>query len=197
MTEDLTSIDGVGPAIAEQLREAGFETVADVEGATVDELADVHMLGESSAEAILEGNDEPHGGRDSTFTDELARRAISAAEKGKSQAGIEREVGVGDRTIFGDDGWIDQEFTFVDEDGEQRQFSRALRRARGRGEDDWIHQGRDEDGDSSFAKFMLASSYDYKKTEKREVTGDGGGPVQVTFEEEVVETPWEPDEGGE
>ena len=29
MTEDLTDIDGVGPAIAEQLRGAGFETVAD------------------------------------------------------------------------------------------------------------------------------------------------------------------------
>ena len=30
MTEDLISIDGVGDAIAEQLRGAGFETVADV-----------------------------------------------------------------------------------------------------------------------------------------------------------------------
>ena len=44
------------------------------------------------------------------------------------------------------------------------------------------------------AKFLLASSFDYKKTEKREHTGDGGGPVEVEFHEEVVETPWEPDE---
>ena len=38
MSEDLTSIDGVGPAIAEQLRGAGFETVADVHDADVEAL---------------------------------------------------------------------------------------------------------------------------------------------------------------
>jgi len=32
MTEDLISIDGVGDAIAEQLRDAGYETVDAVEG---------------------------------------------------------------------------------------------------------------------------------------------------------------------
>lgn len=31
-------------------------------------------------------------------------------------------------------------------------------------------------------------------SETREHVGDGGGPVEVTFNEEVVETPWEPDE---
>lgn len=30
-------------------------------------------------------------------------------------------------------------------------------------------------------------------TETREVTGDGGGPVEVNFHEEIVETPWSPD----
>lgn len=197
MTEDLTTIKGVGDSIAEQLQKAGFDTVADVQDASVEELADVHLVGEASAEAILEDDETGHGGRPSAFTDELARRAIQAAEKGKSQAGVEREVGVGDRTIFGDDGWVDQDLTFEDEDGEKREFSRALRRARGRGEDDWINEGRGDDGDSSFAKFMLASSYDYKKTEKHEVTGDDGGPVEVTFNEEVVDTPWEPDGGAE
>ena len=49
MTEDLTDIDGVGPALAEQLRGAGFETVADVHDADVDDLAGVHLLGEKSA----------------------------------------------------------------------------------------------------------------------------------------------------
>lgn len=142
-------------------------------------------------------DDVENPGRPSTFTDELARRAIDAAETGKSEAGIEREVGVGDRTIFGDDGWVDQGHTFVDEDGQKRDFSRALRRARARGEDEWLDEGRGEDGDSSFAKFMLASSYDYKKTEKHEHTGDGGGPVEVTWNEEVVETPWDADEDTE
>jgi len=29
------------------------------------------------------------------------------------------------------------------------------------------------------------------KTETTEVTGDGGGPVEVNFTEEIVETPWD------
>jgi hypothetical protein len=136
--------------------------------------------------------DNPHG-RPSAFSDELARRAIAAAEKGKSEGGIEREVGVGDRTIFGDDGWVDQAHTFVDADGTERDFSRALRRARARGEDEWLDEGRSDDGDSSFAKFMLASSYDYKKTEKKEVTGEDGGPVEVELNETIVETSYESD----
>jgi len=57
MTDDLTTLDGIGPAIAEQLRESGFETVDDVLDADVEELAAVHMLGESSAAAILDGGD--------------------------------------------------------------------------------------------------------------------------------------------
>jgi large subunit ribosomal protein L32e len=39
--EDLTDISGVGPARADDLREAGYETVADVRGASQGELADV------------------------------------------------------------------------------------------------------------------------------------------------------------
>jgi hypothetical protein len=44
------------------------------------------------------------------------------------------------------------------------------------------------------AKFLLASSFDYKKTEQREVTGEGGGPVSVDITETVVETPHSDDE---
>ena len=36
---------------------------------------------------------------------------------------------------------------------------------------------------------------DHGPTETREVTGDGGGPVEVEFHEEIVETPWAADEG--
>lgn len=130
------------------------------------------------------------GGRPSTFTDELAQQAITAAEKGKSESGIEREVGVGHRTIFGDDGWVDQDLTFTDNGGETREFSSAIRRARARGEDDWVAEGRGEDGDTSFAKFMLSTSYGYVKTEKREVSGEGGGPVEISINESIVETPY-------
>ena len=65
MTEDLTEIDGVGDAIAEQLRDAGFETVADVQDASVDELAQVHLIGSAKAKAILGKNKSALGGRKS------------------------------------------------------------------------------------------------------------------------------------
>jgi uncharacterized membrane protein len=39
--EALTDLDGIGPARADKLRDAGFETVADVRGASQDQLADV------------------------------------------------------------------------------------------------------------------------------------------------------------
>jgi len=121
---------------------------------------------------------ESHGGhasghgRPSAFTDKRARAAVAAAEKGKSESGVEREVGVGERTIFGPEGWIEQDLTFTDTDGTERDFSRALRRARAQGEDEWIREGRGEVGDSSFAKFMLSTSYDYVKTERREIEAE-------------------------
>ena len=118
------------------------------------------------------GSDGGGFGRPTEYTEEKAHIAINAARSGKSRAGVEREVGVGRDTIFGDGGWIDQDHTFVDEDGNTRHFSVALRRARGDGEDTWIGQGRHPDADSSFAKFMLATSYDYVKTERREVDAD-------------------------
>ncbi|PHQ44673.1 hypothetical protein DJ68_17385 [Halorubrum sp. C3] len=172
MTEDLTEIDGVGDAIAEQLREAGFDTVADVEDATVDELADVHMLGEASAKAILNGDDVGHRGRPSEFTDQRARAAIEAAREGKSKAGCERDAGVADGTIGN---WLDADPTFTDANGDEKQFFRAFRRARGDGESLYIVQGRDPDGDveAPFAKYMLSTSYEYKKTEKQEVEHSG------------------------
>jgi hypothetical protein len=125
--------------------------------------------------------ENPHG-RPSEFTDDLARAAIDAAETGKSESGVEREVGVGERTIFGPDGWVNQDLTFVGADGTERDFSRALRRARARGEDEWIDEGRGENGDSSFAKFMLSTSYGYVKTEKREVDMDADVDGDVTAE---------------
>lgn len=38
---ELTDLDGIGPARADKLRDAGFETLADVRGASQEELADV------------------------------------------------------------------------------------------------------------------------------------------------------------
>ena len=150
MTDDLTTIDGVGDAIAEQLREAGFDTVADVEDATVDELADVHLIGEASAKAILNGDDEAHGGRPSML-DEYEDELLAAARKGLPSAGIARVAGVGVSTLHE---WRD----------EHDQFSESLERARAKAERELI-----EDVD---AEFVLERSYGYVKTERLEADID-------------------------
>ena len=150
MTEDLTEIDGVGDAIAEQLREAGFETVADVEDATVDDLADVHLIGEASAKAILDGDDEAHGGRPSMLN-EYEDDLLAAAREGLTYEGIARVAGVGVSTLHE---WRD----------DHEDFSESLERARAKAERDLI-----EDVD---AKFVLERSYGYVKTERLEADID-------------------------
>lgn len=150
MTEDLTEVDGVGDAIAEQLREAGFDTVADVQDATVDELADVHLIGEASAKAILNGDDEAHGGRPSML-DEYEDELLAAARKGLTYEGIARVAGVGVSTLHE---WRD----------EHDQFSESLERARAKAERELI-----EDVD---AEFVLERSYGYVKTERLEADID-------------------------
>ena len=73
--EDLTDISGVGDAKADALREAGYETVDHVRGASQDELADVEDIGmalaarikadvgdlevSDEAEAVVEEEEEP------------------------------------------------------------------------------------------------------------------------------------------
>ena len=184
MTEDLTDIDGVGPAIAEQLRGAGFETVADVLAASVDDLAGVHMLGESSAKAILGDDDGATKGKDFALDEGDHDTLTEAAETGLSKRGCARAAGVSHTAL--------QRYLDAHDD-----FRASFAQARSRGETELIVGGlRDEDFDTSMAKFILATSFDYKKTEKREVegsmehTGEGGGPMEVTVRRER----YDPDE---
>ena len=182
MTEDLISIDGVGDAIAEQLRDAGYETVAAVESATVDELADVHLLGEASARDILGEADGSTKGRDFAITEDDHDDLLQAAKTGLSLRGCARAAGVSHSQLR----------RYLDA---HEEFRSSFERARAHGEAELIEGGlRDEDVDTSMAKFLLASSFDYKKTEQREVTGEGGGPVSVDITETVVETPHSDDE---
>ncbi|SEQ31285.1 helix-hairpin-helix domain-containing protein [Natrinema salaciae] len=149
MTEDLTEIDGVGPAIAEALEEAGFETVDDVLTASVDELAAIHMLGESSAASILEDEDGGKGrpSKLEKYEDDI----FEAARQGLTYEGIARVAGVGVSTLH--------DWREAHED-----FSESLERARSEAERELI-----QDVD---AEFVLERSYGYVKTEKREVDMD-------------------------
>ena len=131
------------------------------------------------------------GGRPSKFTDERAREAIAAAELGKSIAGCGRDAGVDEKTVRN---WRDTEgIAFEGPDGNEYDFFRAFRRARGSGETYYIREGRRAEGevDPSFAKFMLASSYDYTKTEKQEledVSEDGKGfGTTIVLDSEYVD----------
>lgn len=54
----LTAIDGVGDAKAEALVEAGFETVADIQDASEDDLSEAEGVGDAFAERIKEGASE-------------------------------------------------------------------------------------------------------------------------------------------
>jgi len=146
-----------------------------------------HPAGSCPVASHSDDDAENGQGRPSKFTDDRAQDAIEAAREGLSKAGCERAAGVGDGTLTN---WLEADPTFTDVDGEERQFLRAFRRARRVGESSLVEGGLyDDDVDSSMAKFLLASSFDYKKTEQREVTGDGGGPVEIAINETVVETP--------
>lgn len=110
-------------------------------------------------------------GRPTKFTDERARAAIKAArEEGKSIRGCERAAGVGEGTLRD---WLEADRQFTTKDGLTDSFSRAFAQARAQGESEWIEEGRSPEGDASFAKFMLASSYDYKETAKTELEHSG------------------------
>nr|WP_239640562.1 helix-hairpin-helix domain-containing protein [Halococcus morrhuae] len=54
----LTAIDGVGDAKAGALVEAGFESVADIQDASEDDLAEAEGVGDAFAERIKEGASE-------------------------------------------------------------------------------------------------------------------------------------------
>lgn len=117
-----------------------------------------------------EHTDIDPGGRPTKFNDERAQDAIHAALEGKSEAGCARAAGVQPSTIAN---WKDSDPSFEDGNGTQKGFLEAFTRARAKGESELIHGGmRDPDVDSSFAKFLLASSFDYVKEEKREVDMD-------------------------
>ena len=127
-------------------------------------------------------------GRPTSFTDELAREAVDAVSDAYSTAAVEEQIGVGRGTIDNGDAsdgdWLSQDLTYVDKDGNERDFSEAFRRARGDTHAELIRAGiYSDDADSSFIKFILSTSYGHKKTEKREHehAGEGGGPLEVVI----------------
>lgn len=121
--------------------------------------------------------DRVREGRPSTFEDHR-EDCLEAAERGLTYEGIARVAGVGLSTL---NDWRD----------EHPEFDEELERRRAIGEQKLVErvaQKRPE--------FILERSYDYIKTEKREIegehehTGEGGGPIEVTVRRER----YDPDE---
>lgn len=114
-------------------------------------------------------------GRPFTLSEDDHDAILQAAREGKSESGCARAAGVDWHQL---DNYLDA----------TPEFRRSFAQARAQGESVLLQGGlRDPDVDSSMAKFLLASSFDYVKAEKREVTGEGGGAVEVVINESVVE----------
>lgn len=99
---------------------------------------------------------------------------LDAARRGKSKRDCARAGGVSKDSL---QRYIDAHDEFRD----------SFRRARAKGSDRLIEGGLcDEDVDSSMAKFLLASSYDYVKKEQRELEHSGDVDHTVELDEETA-----------
>lgn len=121
-------------------------------------------------------SDHRSRGRPSKFNDERARAACRAARGARSKRGCARAAGIGKSTL---NRWVEKNPTFRTESGERAEFRDAFRRARSDGEQLLVEGGLrperpdgESDIDSQHCRFLLATSYGYEKTERRDVRVD-------------------------
>jgi KaiC/GvpD/RAD55 family RecA-like ATPase len=94
--EELTKVPGVGETKAELLHEAGYRSIKDLQGASVDELATVKGIGEKLASKIIEGaadighpGGESHGlGTWLAGEDNGLSEWLSGSENGQPEASV-------------------------------------------------------------------------------------------------------------
>jgi len=100
---------------------------------------------------------------------------MAGARQGMTLEGCARLAGVDESTLHR---WINK----YDE------FRKSLNRARAHGELQHLQSVNDRG-----SQFILERSFGYVKTEKREVTGEDGGAVQVNVTKDISDT-WPDDE---
>lgn len=104
---------------------------------------------------------------------------LDAARMGVSKAGCARAAGIGEASL--------QRYLENHDD-----FRSAFAQARATGEQRLLTEPlyTDEDAvremDGQHARFILSTSFDYKKTERKEVTGADGEAVDIDVSSEVV-----------
>lgn len=125
--------------------------------------------------------ENPHG-RDFTISEADHEDILEAARMGMSKSGCARAAGTGpdqlERYVSAHDNFREA-FMRARHKGERKLVRGALHR---RKNDPEPH----EEMDGQHARFLLSTSFDYIKTEKREVSGEGGGAINVVINEETV-----------
>lgn len=108
----------------------------------------------SHSSDATEGDGSGAGGRPSKFTEDRKDQLKKAARRGTTIEGCARAAGIHPSTLYD---WLDK----------YPEFSEAFNRARAKGEQKLVEEVAIED-----PKFILERSYDYVKTERREVDLD-------------------------
>lgn len=118
-------------------------------------------------------------GRPSSFTRADARTVLAAARAGKSKAGCARAAGIGEATLAR---WLDADPPMGNGEG----FHTAFRKARAEAEALLVRGPleRPDEVDGQMARFLLATSFGYRKTERTEHTGADGGPIRTEATDE-------------
>jgi AcrR family transcriptional regulator len=116
-------------------------------------------------------HDPMRGGRPSKF-DDCREDILDAARDPIKTRDVARTAGVGKSTLYD---WLD----------EHDNFSDAFRRARSQAARGLVKRGLDDpDTDTRMVTFLLERTFDYIKTERREVDGELDlGDVTVDFTE--------------
>ena len=96
-------------------------------------------------------------------------KILDAAKQGVSIAGCARAGGIGESTLHD---WLNKETE------EHVEFSERFQRARSEGERRLVEDVADRRPD-----WLLATSYDYTKTEAKEISGPDGGPINISHDD--------------
>ena len=117
----------------------------------------------------------PENGRPFSLSEDDHEDILEAAKMGASKAGCARAAGVAPNVL--------NRYLQADEHADFRQ---AFTQARAKGEQRLLtgplmqDKNADQYMDGQHARFLLSTSFDYKKTEKRELTGEDGEAIKVS-----------------
>lgn len=114
--------------------------------------------------------------------EETKQTLIGAAQEGAKHEHCAMLAGVTPQTLRFWRQWAREDLDGGKEN-ELTDFYLRYQRARGAGAVETLQDCSSE--------FLAERSYGYTKTERHEITGGGGGPIQISFSEEVVETEWQ------